>query len=105
LKTYRTNFTCATFLESLDLIRAERDQILADTVDRMNPMRWNSLTDEKKAEWTNYRTQLLTITNRIARTDYVVWPQIPSDKDEPVVMEEVTSETSSEDVTSETPAA
>jgi len=96
LKTYRTNFVCATFDESLALIRAERDLILAETVDRMNPMRWNSLTDEKKAEWTNYRTQLLTITNRVARTDYILWPQVPSDKDEPVVTEEVTPETPAE---------
>lgn len=89
MKEYRSNFACATFEESLELIRAERDLILAETVDRMNPMRWNSLSDSKKVEWENYRIQLLTITNRIPRTDYVVWPQVPSDTDTVVVAEPV----------------
>jgi hypothetical protein len=95
LKTYRTNFACASFDQSLDLIRAERDLILSETVDRMNPIRWNSLTDDKKAEWTNYRKQLLNVTNHIARTDFIVWPQVPTDHDA-VVTEDVTPDTPAE---------
>jgi hypothetical protein len=77
---------------SMELIRAERNLILNETVDRLNPIRWNAMTDAKKAEWENFRKQLLDITHRIPRLDYVSWPQVPSDKDEPVVTEEVTPE-------------
>lgn len=85
MKTYRTDFRSSSLNESLELIRAERELILNDTVDKLNPIRWGLLSDAKKAEWTTFRTQLLNITQRIARVDYVEWPQVPSDKDETVV--------------------
>lgn len=65
----------------MELIRAERELILSETVDRLNPIRWASLSDAKKAEWTTFRTQLLNITSRIPRLDYVTWPDVPSDKE------------------------
>lgn len=79
MKTYRTDFSSPSAEQSIELIREERNQILNDTVDRLNPIRWNSLSDAKKAEWTNYREQLLSITSRLPRFDSVIWPQVPSD--------------------------
>lgn len=43
-------------------IREERDTLLKDTCDRMNPMRWDSLSFEQKKAWTTYRQALLDIT-------------------------------------------
>jgi hypothetical protein len=65
----------------MELIRAERNLILNETVDRLNPIRWAELSDAKKAEWENFRRQLLNITSRIARVDYVTWPDVPSDEE------------------------
>lgn len=79
MKTYRTDFKSRSFEESLDLIRAERDLILNDTIDRMNPLRWASLTDEKKAEWAEFRNSLLSITERVMPSLIIEWPQVPSD--------------------------
>lgn len=79
----------------MDMIRAERNLILNETVDRLNPIRWATLSDAKKVEWENFRKQLLNITGRIARIDYVEWPQVPSDHDA-VVTEEVTPDTPAE---------
>jgi hypothetical protein len=89
LKTYRTNFQSRTIEESYDLIRAERDLILNETVDRMNPLRWASLSDTKKTEWANFRLRLLSITQRVNGTFIVEWPEVPSNHDA-VVTEEVT---------------
>ena len=89
MKTYRTNFQSRTIEESYDLIRAERDLILNETVDRMNPLRWASLSDTKKTEWANFRLRLLSITQRVNGTFIVEWPEVPSNHDA-VVTEEVT---------------
>jgi hypothetical protein len=81
LKTYRTDFRSLSLNESMELIRAERNLILNETVDRLNPIRWAELSDAKKAEWTTFRKQLLSITERLPRIDYVTWPDVPSDKE------------------------
>lgn len=44
----------------------------------MNPMRWNSFTDEQKTELENYRQQLLDITDQPTFPNSVVWPPRPS---------------------------
>lgn len=77
MKTYRTNFRAASREASIAMIREERDLILADTVDRMNPMRWAALSDEKKAEWELFRTRLLNITNAVPASFEVTWPAQP----------------------------
>ena len=81
MKTYRTNFNSSSIETSIELIRAERNLILNETVDRLNPIRWAELSDAKKAEWENFRKQLLSITERLPRVDYVTWPDVPSDKE------------------------
>lgn len=92
MKTYRTNFKSKTVEESYDLIRTERDLILNETVDRMNPLRWASLSDSKKTEWAEFRLRLLSATSRVTGSFIIEWPEVPSDHDA-VVTEEVTPDT------------
>jgi len=61
-----------------DRIRAKRDQLLKDTVDRLNPIWWNSMTPEKQTEWAVYRQDLLDITSQSGFPQNVVWPTKPS---------------------------
>lgn len=56
-------------LEGLkNCIRRERDEILKEEVDPIvtNPLRWDSLDDEKQQEWRDYRQALLDLTDNIA---------------------------------------
>ena len=61
-----------------DRIRAKRDQLLKDAVDRLNPIWWNSMTPEKQTEWAVYRQDLLDITSQSGFPQNVVWPTKPS---------------------------
>ena len=62
--------------------RKERDLILSNNVDPIvsNSLRWNSMTDEKRAEWTNYRQALLDIEDLEGYPNYleIVWPTKPT---------------------------
>ena len=79
MKNYKTNFQAASREASIAMIREERDLVLADTVDRMNPMRWAALSEEKKAEWETFRGRLLNITNTVPASFEVTWPTPPAD--------------------------
>lgn len=61
-------------------IRAERDNILSTVVDPMvsNPLRWSSLSSEKQAEWSKYRTDLLNVPQQSGFPSSVTWPTEPS---------------------------
>jgi hypothetical protein len=60
-------------------IRALRNSLLDSEVDPIvsNPLRWADLTDEKRAEWTQYRTDLLGVPQQ-ADFPTVTWPTKPS---------------------------
>jgi len=57
-------------------VRAERNAKLADTVDRINPLRWESMTDSEKENWRTYRNALLDVPEQIGFPDNVVWPEV-----------------------------
>lgn len=61
-------------------IRAERDYRLTTEVDPIvtNPLRWAELTDAKQAEWTQYRTDLLNITDQSGFPNDITWPTKPT---------------------------
>ena len=61
-------------------LRGQRDQRLAQEVDPIvtNPLRWAELTDAKQVEWTQYRTDLLNLTNQAGFPNTVTWPTKPS---------------------------
>jgi len=60
-------------------VRAERDFLLASKVDRLvsNSLRWGELTTEKQTEWTQYRRDLLDITDQSGFPRNVTWPTKP----------------------------
>lgn len=67
--------------ESLSLaLRYERDAILVEEVDPIvtNPLRWADLTEDKQAEWTQYRTDLLNLTDQSGFPNTVTWPTKPT---------------------------
>lgn len=65
--------------EAGQLVRKKRAEILRETVDPVvsNTLRFNSMTTEKQAEWTAYRTSLLDITDQSGFPHNVTWPTKP----------------------------
>ena len=59
-------------------VRAERNAMLADTVDRINPLRWESMTDSQKDMWRTYRQALLDIPSQPGFPYSVIWPEVVS---------------------------
>lgn len=59
------------------LIRKKRDAILAENIDVMNPIRWESMTSEEKSAWTTYRQALLDVPAQSGFPFNVVWPTKP----------------------------
>ena len=61
-------------------LRSERDQKLAEEVDPLvtNPLRWADLTEDKQAEWTQYRTDLLNLPAQAGFPNTVTWPTKPT---------------------------
>tara|TARA_B110000858_G_C17604730_1_gene381680 strand:+ start:296 stop:709 length:414 start_codon:yes stop_codon:yes gene_type:complete len=57
-------------------LRDQRDQKLANEVDPIvtNPLRWAELTEAEKAEWTQYRTDLLNLPEQSGFPNKVAWP-------------------------------
>jgi hypothetical protein len=60
-------------------LRAQRDGKLIQEVDPLvtNPLRWAELTDDKQAEWTQYRTDLLNLPAQAGFPNTVTWPTKP----------------------------
>lgn len=58
-------------------VRRKRDELLTTLVDPIvsNPLRWNSLSQEKQQEVTTYRQALLDITQQPGFPHNVVWPE------------------------------
>ena len=61
------------------IIREQRNEKLLQEVDPLvtNPLRWAELTEDKKAEWTQYRTDLPNIPEQAGFPDNITWPTKP----------------------------
>jgi hypothetical protein len=61
-------------------VRGERDNILTTVVDPLvsNPLRWSDLTSDKQSEWSQYRTDLLSVPQQAGFPNNITWPQEPS---------------------------
>ena len=59
--------------------RAVRDYKLTSEVDPIagNSLRWADLTEEKRAEWAQYRTDLLNVPQQSGFPDTINWPTKP----------------------------
>lgn len=62
-----------------DRARIERDGKLVSEVDPLagNALRWADLTDAKRAEWTQYRTNLLNVPQQSGFPTTISWPLKP----------------------------
>lgn len=60
-------------------VRGQRDYLLANEVDPIvsNPLRWADLTTEQQNAWSQYRTDLLNITDQEVFPHNVTWPTKP----------------------------
>ena len=59
-------------------MRSFRNNLLAQSVDKINPVWYNSLTDEQKIELENYRIALLNVPQQTTWPNNVTWPTKPS---------------------------
>jgi len=61
------------------IIREQRDEKLLQEVDPVvtNPLRWAELTEDKQAEWTQYRTDLLNLPAQSGFPNTITWPTKP----------------------------
>ena len=60
-------------------VRMERDMVLASEVDPIvtNPLRWADMTTTEQNAWSQYRTDLLNITDQAGFPNDVTWPTKP----------------------------
>ena len=60
-------------------VRIRRDNTLSKEVDPVvsNPLRWDAMSDDEKAAWKQYRTDLLNITDQAGFPHNVTWPTKP----------------------------
>lgn len=58
--------------------RARRDTLLKETVDSVNPMRWEALTELQKDAWRAYRQALLDVPQQEGFPTNIIWPTIPT---------------------------
>jgi hypothetical protein len=57
--------------------RAKRDKLLRETVDAINPMRWESMSPEQQDAWRAYRQALLDVPQQAGFPWNVTWPPQP----------------------------
>jgi hypothetical protein len=69
--------TKARALEMITL-RKKRDSLLSESDIYVLPDRWNSYTEEKKAEWSAYRQALRDLPDTVTDVFNPVWPVMPS---------------------------
>ena len=67
-----------TIEELTQKARARRDTLLKETVDSVNPMRWEAMSDEQKDAWRAYRQALLDVPQQEGFPMNIVWPTIPT---------------------------
>lgn len=57
-------------------VRSKRNELLLE-VDAINPIRWNSFTEEKRQSWITYRQMLLDIPQQSNFPNDIIWPTKP----------------------------
>lgn len=55
----------------------QRDQLLKDGPDRINPLWWSAMTPEQQQAWSAYRQDLLDITSQPSFPMEISWPTKP----------------------------
>ena len=72
-------FDFSTVEEKASDIRAYRNHLLSDSVDPIvcNPLRWADMSADQQNAWSQYRTDLLNITDQDGFPQSVTWPIKP----------------------------
>lgn len=63
--------------EAWVVLRKQRDQLLRAYVDTMNPIMWESLSEETKRRYRDYRQQLLDLPKNTSDPRNPAWPDKP----------------------------
>ena len=58
-------------------VKAQRDQILLETVDRLNGPWWEAMTEAEKNAWRAHRQALLDVPEQTGYPFEVAWPEKP----------------------------
>jgi len=58
-------------------MREVRNKWLRRNVDSLNPIRWETFTEQKKQEWRDYRQLLLNVPQQEGFPNNIVWPTKP----------------------------
>jgi hypothetical protein len=58
-------------------VKAKRERILLETVDRVNGLWWEAMPEARKEQWREYRQALLDITGQPGYPFEVTWPERP----------------------------
>lgn len=60
------------------VVREERNSLLEETVDKINAIRWETMSEEQRNLWRNYRQALLDIPQQEGFPLEVIWPGKPT---------------------------
>jgi hypothetical protein len=63
--------------ELIKIQRTKRNKMLVFNVDRINAVRWNSMTQEQRDAWTQYRQDLLDVPSQPGFPRNIIWPTKP----------------------------
>lgn len=63
--------------DAAQTVRTRRDALLNSTVDSLNPLQWEQMTEAQRTAWKDFRQALLDITEQSGFPFSVVWPTKP----------------------------
>ena len=69
-----------TVLSNEDLekiVRIKRNRLLRNVIDKMNPIRWETMSQVEKNRWSVYRQALLDVPQQAGYPTTVAWPTKP----------------------------
>jgi len=58
-------------------LREQRNQLLIEQIDVLNPLRWESMDTELQDSWRTYRQALLDVPQQEGFPEVVTWPPLP----------------------------
>ena len=73
------NYKAMKDAEKSEGVRKQRNTLLSDWVDRMNPVVWEVMTEGQKQSWRDYRQALLDVPNQAGFPWDVQWPENPTE--------------------------
>jgi hypothetical protein len=74
---WQTTTTVVTTERLIEKIRLKRDRLLRLEIDSMNPIRWQTMSQVQKNNWSMYRQHLLDVPQQPGFPTNIVWPVNP----------------------------